>query len=828
MFDALFRDIRFGLRLMLRQPGFTLLAVCAIALGIGCVTTMLSVINGAVWKGLPFAEPQEIVSLSRYNENRDPWDRAIPYRDFEYILEHQNSYEEIVGYFGGTINLAWDGEVRRFQGSRVTRNFVALTGETMPLGRPFLPEEDSLGASPVAILSHATWRSHFGADPQIVGKTVRINGAPGRIVGVMPARFGFPSGDEVWIPLHSAQNWRDPILADRYSLNVIGRLRDGVSLEAAEVELSGLLYQLAQAKPERNQRYTSGGVLPFSRFILGDSLSIMWLMTLMAAFVLLIACTNVANLLLARSTLRSKELAIRSSLGASRQRIVVQLLTESLVLAFVGALLGLGLAHWAAGYLMAYREVVNMPFWFDFGFDWRIFLLVAVFTFLTGLLSGLVPALRASKANINDLLKDDTRTGTSFLLKAFGLALVVFQVTVSCVALICAGLMMKSLDETVNTEMHFDTEGVFVARMGLFEGDYPDPAKRHQFFTTLKRNLEARPEVSSAALYTRYRWTNTGLDWPRVRHGREDHADFLQYPLSTSEFVSWDYFETLGIPLLEGRSFTERDCAPEAGPVVIVNEAFARSLFPEGLPIGKRFQRAFNDEQRAIAAQSGEPLDETFHEIIGVVPNMAAQGVGNDVEVAAERHFFLPLKAAQTPMFLTVAATGPGSPLQLQTSVREEVQALDPNLPIYAAGTPAQLIREDTQMPRLIANIFKVFGALAAILAAIGIYGVVSFSVNQRTQEFGIRAALGAVPRLILRLILWAGAWQIGAGLALGLALGWAISRGLRSVLYRVSHSDPSTYVLCALFIALVALVAMLFPARRAARIHPAQALRHD
>lgn len=829
MFEGLLRDIRFGLRIMFRNPGFTLLAVCAVALGIGCVTTMFSVINGAVWKGLPFDEPQEIVSVLRYNENRDPWDRAIPYSDFQYISEHQSSFEHITAYFGGTINLAWEGDVERFQGSRISHDFAPLLGVTMPLGRAFLPEEDQVGAPPVAILSHSVWKGYFGGDPNVIGQSVRINGALGKIVGVMPSGFGFPSADDVWIPLNSAQNWNDPQVATRWNLEVVARLRDGVAVEKAEAEVSGLIKQLAEAHPDRNRRYQIGGVVPFSENFLGNGLGMMWFMTLMAGFVLLIACTNVANLLLARSTQRSKELAIRSSLGASRSRIVGQLLTESVVLSVVGSIIGLGLAHWASGYLMDYRETVNMPFWFDFAFDWRIFAVVSVFTLITGVLSGLFPALRASKTSVNELLKDDTRTGSSALLKAFGIALVVFQVTISCIALICAGLMMKSLDATVNTEMHFDTEGVFVARMGLFEGAYPDPENRNQFFTTLKRNLETHPEIESAALYSRYRWTLTGVDWQRIRNGREDYTDIEQYPLSTSENVSWDYIKTMGIPLLAGREFSERDSTPEAAPVAIVNEALAKSLFPDESPIGKRFQRAFDDENRAAAADQGIELDETFYEIVGVVPNMAAQGIGNDVEQAAERHFFLPLKADNTPMFMTIAVNPrSGRPLALASLVREEVQALDPDLPIYAAGTPAMLIQEDTQMQRLIANIFKVFGSLAALLAAIGIYGVVSFSVNQRTQEFGIRAALGAVPARILRLVLNAGTIQLGAGLFLGLGVAWFLTKLLRQYLYRVSPNDPLTYVWCTVFIATVAVIAMLFPARRAARVHPAVALRHD
>lgn len=828
MLEGIWRDIRYGIRIMLKHPGFSGMAVLALALGIGSVVTMLSVINGAIWKGLPFDDPQELAFIARLNENRDEWDRAIPYQDLEYIKGRQTSFEGLAGYFGGTVNVSYEGNPMRYTGSRISSNFLDLLGARPILGNGFTAAQDQVGAAPVILLSYGVWRGQFGGDPSVVGKPVRINGALGEIVGVMPEGFAFPTQDDVWVPLGSSHNWDDPERANDYNLNVFGRLNQGVSYDQATAELTTFLTQLSEAFPERNERYHTGSVEPFAPAILGDwQIRLMWIMTAMAGFVLLIACLNVANLLLARSTLRMKELAIRSSLGASRSRIMAQLLVESVTLSAVGALIGIGLSRWATSALMNYSATLNMPFWFDFGIDLRILVFVVGITALSGIASGLVPALRASKANVNHLLKDDTRTGTSRGLKLFSHSLVVVQVAVSCVALIGAALMMRSVTNIMETEMNFDTGAVYTARMGLFEGDYPTPEERYNFFTTLKRNLESRPEIASASLYGRYRWDLIGVDWGRPERESTEPKEFEDLPFSTYEYVSWDYFETLGIDF-QGRSFTELDCQDDAAPVAVVNEALAETLFPGEDPIGQRFRRAPWPQEIAHAANPAD-VQMPWLTIVGVAPNMAAQGLGNTTG-AEGRHYFLPLRPGEARTFMTIAARPQGTldPLKLAASVREEVVKLDPNLPLYATGTPAMIIEEDTAFRRVIANIFKIFGGLAVFLASIGIYGVMSFSVNQRIQEFGIRAALGAIPRNILKLVMQGGFVQLLVGLVVGLVVAFFATRSMQQMLYGVTNNDPLTYVMVSLLFSAVALTAVFFPARRAAQVHPAQALRNE
>jgi predicted permease len=828
MLEALWRDIRYGIRIMLKHPGFSGMAVFALALGIGSVVTMLSVINGAIWKGLPFEEPQELAYVARFNENRDQWDRGIPYDDLQYIQGRQTSFEGLAGYFGGTVNVSYEGTPMRYTGSRINANFLDLLGIRPILGTGFTEEQDQEGVAPVILLSYGVWQGQFGGDPGVIGKAVRINGKLGEIVGVMPEGFAFPTQDDVWIPLGSAHPWSDPERAQDYNLNVFGRLHNGVTFDQATAELTTFVAQLAEAFPNRNERYRTGSVEPFAPAILGEwQIQLMWIMTAMAGFVLLIACLNVANLLLARSTLRMKELAIRSSLGASRIRIVSQLLIESVTLSAVGALIGIGISRWATGALMNYSATLNMPFWFDFSIDLRILGFVVAITALAGIASGLVPALRASKANVNHLLKDDTRTGTSRGLKLFSHSLVVVQVAVSCVALIGAALMMRSVSNIMETDMNFDTDAVYTGRMGLFEGDYPTPEERNNFFITLKRNLEARPEIASAALYGRYRWDLIGLDWGRPEREFAEPQEFEDLPFCTYEYVSWDYFETLAIDL-KGRSFNELDCQDSATPVTVINKALADTLFPGEDPIGQRFRRAPWPQELARVANPAD-IQTPWYTVVGIAPNMAAQGLGNQTG-AEGRHYFLPLLPSDTRTFMTIAVrpTGGQNPLTLASSVREEVVKLDPNLPLYAAGTPAMIIEEDTAFRRVIANIFKIFGGLAVLLASIGIYGVMSFSVNQRIQEFGIRAALGAIPRNILNLVMKGGFIQLIIGLVVGLVGAFFATKLMQRMLYQVANDDPLTYGLVSLIFSVVALAAVFFPARRAAQVHPAQALRNE
>jgi predicted permease len=821
--DYLIRSFKFAFRILLKNPAFTLISVLALALGIGSVTSMFSVINGAVLRGLPFEEPHELMFLKRWNKERQEWNAAIPILDYQDVLRYQQSFESMAAWFYGTVNVSIDKIPIRLEGSRISHSWLDILGVEPLIGRSFTEAEDTPGAAPVLILSYSAWQNHYSGDPEVIGKTATINGQLGTVIGIMPKGFRFPARDEVWVPLNTQVNWESINRGD-WAINVMGRLKDGVNRESAEMELTSHFTRLAEEFPDTNADFIVGSVDPIAGELLGEqTVQMMWIMFAMGAFVLLIACANVANLLLARSTLRTKELAIRSSLGATRLSVIGQLLVESVLLSFFGALGGLGIAVWATDALYNYGQQMQMPFWLTFEMDWRVLLIVTFVTLLAGLVSGIVPAIKASKVSVTDILKDDTRTGSSLRMGLFSKGLVVVQVSISCVLLILTVLMMRSVQNINNTDLHFDTESVFTARMGLFEGTYPTDQERYQFFDTLKRNIAARPEVESVAYYGRYRWQTIGINWTRIKKDGADYSSFEDLPMTTYEFISHEYFDTLGVDIT-GRSFNQMD-TPDSLPVVIINQALADKLYPGENPIGKRLSREPWPQERAT--RPAEELDFPWRTIVGVAPSMAAQGVGNTTP-AEGCHYWIPLNEDNTATFMTIAARGPKDPMKLTEIIRQEVIKMDPDLPLYAVATPATIVAEDTVANKLIANIFKTFGIIAVFLASVGIYGIMSFSVNQRRMEFGIRSALGATGRNILVLVMRFGLLQFKVGLLLGLVLAFFFSKLLRNFLFGVSTQDPATYVMVAVVFTLVALSACLMPARRASQVDPAQALRYE
>ena len=827
--EGLLRDLRYGLRIMLKAPGFTILAVVALALGIGSVTSMFSVINGAVLRGLPFPAPEQLVTVQRLDEERQEWNSEIPYLDFKEIQAEQQSFTALAGYYGGTINVVAEGNPVRYTGSRISANFLDILGVQPILGRGFLPEEDTEGGPMAVILGYSAWQNQFGGDPTIIGQEARVNGSVSTIVGVMGQGFAFPINDDIWVPLGTSQTWSEQGRGS-WNLSVFGRMKDGVTREGAEAEMAGLINQLADAYPEFNDDFRYARVRPFIERQLGEqTISMLGVMFGMAAFVLIIACANVANLLLARSTVRTKELAIRSSVGASRLRIITQLLTESILLSSLGAVLGVVLAILGNRFLLLYRAELDMPFWFDFPIDASVVALIVAVTILSGVVSGIIPAIRASRANINHLLKDDTRTGTSLGMKIFARGLVITQVTVSCVALIMTVLMARSVANIGNVEMNFDTEQAMTARMGLFDADYPEAAQRLQFFNSLRRNLENRSEIATATTYRRYRWELTGIDWGRWEVEGVAYAEIEDKPLGTAEAVGQNYLATMGIDLLAGRAFDAVDFEEDAAPVVIINRALADVLAPNGNALGLRIRRGpWPGELERMEDPDTFYDDYPWATVVGVVPDMRAQGVTNTTG-AEGRHFFFPMRGGAATFNTIAVAPAPGVATgSLIPLIREEVARLDPTIPLYAIGTVGDILREDNVQNRIISNIFKFFGALAAILASIGIYGVMSFAVSQRTQEFGIRAALGAVPSRIRNLVMGSGIWQLVAGLVIGLVAAFFASQLIENFMFGLSADDPLTYGSVALLFSLVALLACAFPAARASRVHPARALRYE
>lgn len=822
-----FNDIRYGLRLLYKNPGFTLVAIFALALGIGAVTTQFSVINGALFKGLPFDDSEELMHLERRNVDTENYNAEIPVHDLLDISARQTSFEALSGWFGGTVNVAVDGAAYRYSGSRISHNFLDQLRKQPILGRGFTPEDDQPGAPKTIILGYGVWQRDFGGDPNVIGKAVRVNTQPATVIGVMERDFVFPFNDDCWVPLQSALNPEQLERGGGYSLEVMGRLRPGVTPEQAEAEMTGLLAQLAEAYPETNEGYREAVVKPYIEEFLWDQVrQTLWIMLASGVFVLLIASANVANLQLARAAMRTKELAIRTALGASRGRLLRQLLTESLVIASVGAIGGVLIALGAIRLLTNYTESIQMPFWFNFSLDGTVLLVVIAVTVFTGLISGLMPAIKASRPVVNNILKDDSRTGSSLEMGRFSKGLVVFQIAVSCLLLILAGLQIRSIDNLRNQDVGFDADGVLAARMGMFEGDYPEAEDRRRFLLQLRDNVTARPEVASASLYSRYRW------WPtngaRITIEGGEYADFEDHPFTRWEIIGPDYFKTMGVELIEGREFNLVDGTEDAMNVAIINESFAQRFFPGQNPIGLRFKRERwpNERDANVEGELRRNLD--WHTVIGIAPDIAMQGLGNQDDSEGSG-YYLQLQDDWNPRFMTlVAKPRDRNPMGLAGLFREEVLSLDPNLPLYAVASPGQIIREDSRQGALVANIFNIFGLTAIFLASIGLYAVMSFSVNQRRREFGIRAALGAIPHMLLRLVMRQGMIQLAIGLVLGVAGALAFAQLLSNQLFGVEPEDPTVYMVVLFTLTAVALIASFVPARRASQVHPMEALRYE
>ncbi|HEX9941406.1 MAG TPA: ABC transporter permease [Thermoanaerobaculia bacterium] len=814
---SLSQDVRFGVRLLFRNPGHSLAAVFALALGIGLATAMFSIVYGAMMRGLPVPEPERILHLENANPSRDEPSLEVFLHDFLDMRERQTSFESLAGYYGGTLNLSGDGgQPERFNGLFLSASGFDLLRVRPVLGRGFLPGEDTPQAEPVAVISYGVWKSRYQRDPKVLGKPVRINGQPGTIVGVMPQGFAFPESAEVWTPLRL-----DPLRIARgqgETLEVMGRLRDGVTPEEARAEMVGIARALAAEHPKTNQG-REAVVKPWMEEALGEEIpKLLWTMLAACIFVLLIACTNVASLMVARASRRTREIAIRSSLGAGRGRIVTQLLTESLLLSLVGAALGVLLALWGVRVFNAAIAGTNPPFWIRITIDAPALLFTLGVTLLAAVLSGLLPALQASRTDVGEVLKDEGRGSSSLRLGRLSRFVVIGEVAFSCVLLIAAGLMVRSVVAVRNLDLGFDPANLFTARIALFESTYPKEADRVRFFDDLLQRLEGLPAVASVATTTNLPGGGSGL-WQYRVEGRT-YATERDLPLARLAMVSPGFFEVFGARLLAGRNFGAQDNAGSL-PVAIVNKSFAEKVWPGEDPVGKRLR---------LQEEIGEP-NPPWRTVIGVAPDLQMAGLSNGPNPNQQETpggFYLPL-SQRCPGFVSlVARSRTGNPLALTPLVRQQVNALDRDLPIYFVFSMEEVLARGRFFPNLFGSLFAIFGVAALVLASVGIYGVIAFSVNQRTQEIGIRMALGAEQRNVLRMILRQGMKQLLFGLGAGLLVAVFFSKLLASFLIGVQPRDPVTFTLVALVLATVALVASWIPARRAMRTDPLVAIRYD
>jgi predicted permease len=828
------RDLRLGLRVLVKDKPFCALAVFVLALGICGVTTMFSVVNGVMLRGFGFPNASRMMSVTLVDPTSTSFfgvNGQVSSMDYEEFLPEQKSFEMLASYLNGsTVNATVNGTPRRYTGAYTTENFLRILGVAPLMGRDFTAADNVPGAGKVALIGYGVWQRDFGGAPDIVGKTIRINGTPAEIIGVMPKGFAFPTNEELWIPLYS----EFPVRArnDPRNVNpaVLGAIKPGVSLDQANLEFAAFARRFAAAYPDTNKQYTTAQVQPLletftPRPLRGTLLT----MLVFCVGVLLIACVNVMNMQFARATLRAKELAIRSSLGATRIRLIRQMLTESLLVASLGTALGIGLAYLSVGWLSAtVRNLDNAPpSWITFDIDVPVLSFTVAAMLVAAVASGLLPAWMSSRANVVGVLKEGGRGSTSRGINLVTRGLVVFQIVVTCVLLIGSLLQLRSILKQQAIDYGYDTNGILSARMGLMDGDYPSQDSRKLFYDRVVRELGNDPEFDAVALTNRFRMVFSGSG-PIEIEGRTYKAQHDR-PNANFEQVTGGFFSVTGQKLLEGRTFTADDLDSRL-PVAIVNAAFATKHFAGQSAIGRRF--------RTMDANGVQP--GPWRTIVGVATTIRMLGPFNNPNVD-DSGFYVPfyattsgpaLPAPFVSQFATVIVKPRGNQRAdlLANTLAREIRKVDPNLPLYFVGTPATHLDGFIAQNRIIATMFSIFGAVAVLLAAVGIYGVMSFSVNQRTQEFGLRMALGADSRRILRMVLRQGSVQIGLGLTVGVGLAFAIAtagaNAIGTTLFGVSARDPFTFVVVATVVTLVSVAAILVPARRATAVDPMTALR--
>src|SRR5438094_551001 len=694
------------------------------------------------------------------------------------------------------------------------------------MGRDFTADDNKPGSEKVAILSHEIWKRDFNGDPNIVGQSVRINGKAATIIGVMPPNFKFPFSDQLWVPLYNEfppiPRGQLVIGANNAAPAVMGRLKPGVSIDQANAEFIGLARRLAQENPKTNSTLVSASVQPLLNAMTGVQLrQQVWAMLAAVILVLLIACVNVMNMQFSRAALRAKEVAIRGALGATRWRIVRQMLTESLVVAVLGAIAGIIVAYWAVDMFVRATNALPfpLPYWIQFKIDGPVFAFTIGITLVATIASGLVPAWLSAHGNTAEIMKEGGRGNSSRLVNVITRVLVVGQIALTAALLIAATLQIKSIRNQMKLDYGYDENAIYAARAALMEGAYPTDDTRREFFQRAVRSLRTNPQFESAAMSSRFRMTFDGQGQYEV--DGQNYLTDRDRPRGNFESVSDNYFSTLGLKILEGRDFTVDDVDSKQ-PVAIVNASFARKYWGNQSAIGHQV-RIFNP---------GQP--QPWRTILGVVPDQLMQGPF--VQQTESVGFYMPLLGASpAPQFCTILVR-PRAGQRADTlgpALSRAVVELDSNLPTYFAGTPGRFHNEILSGSRIVATLFTIFGIVAFILSAVGLYGVMSFSVNQRTQEFGIRMALGADAARIFRMVMTQGSGQLGIGLVLGaggiaLLFGVVAAAALKNILFKVNALDPTIYFAVAGMLTLVAAISCFVPARRATRVDPMVALRYE
>jgi putative ABC transport system permease protein len=801
------QDLRFALRMFTKNPGLSAVIVITLAFGIGANTTVFTLVNAVLFRGLPFEKPEQIMHIAAQNRERGDRRSGVSYPDYADFKANAKSFQDLAAFQSTTINVSdAAGVPERYRGTRVTVNTFGLIGQKMAVGRDFLPEDGKPNAIPVAIIGYGTWKNRYGAKPDVIGKIIRANEIATTIVGVMPEGVKFPSNSDMWTPLIP-----DAPLERRDSrgLGVFGRLQDGATRETGQAELNTIAEQLAKSYPVTNKGFATY-MEPYNDAFNGGSIRIMFLALLGAVgFVLLISCANVANLLLSRSISRNREMSIRAALGASRWRIVRQLLTESVLLGTAGGVLGLLIATQGVRAFDLAVADVGKPYWITFKFDWTVFAYLAVICLLTAVISGLFPAIQSARADVNSPLKEGGR-GTAGRSRGWmSGALVVTELALSVVLLAGAGLMIRSFIAFYNLHSGLDAEKLMTMRLNLPAAKYPKPETRTQFVENLDARLKSVPGIAAAALASNS--PNEGsFRWPFQIEGQAP-MEREKRPNLAGLTITPRYFDALGVPLLNGRAFVETDGLP-GKESVIVNQRFAARHWPKQDPLGKRI-RLFREDR-----------EQPWMTVVGVSRDIR-QNSPNEAEV--DPLIYVPHRQDPSSS-MVILARGNVAAASLTSALRRQVQAVDPDLPVFDVRTLQELIHRQRWAYSVFGTLFAVFAFMALVLSAIGIFGVISYSVGQRTQEIGVRVALGAGTKDIMRLVMSRGVIQLAIGVTIGLAGAYGLTRVLSTLLVQVSATDPLTFTLVTALLVITGVFACLLPARKALRVPPTTALRYE